>query len=226
MPSPFAKVMNRLVTMPMFVMAARLCPPDVEATLFALLMGLSNFGDDVGAYVGAAILQAFGGVTAPDFAHLPTFIATRTLMCVRRRIIGGAIVAIVARAAALRSPAAQTSVASCEGTRRCSPPPGRAPLDRGDPFSSVLSRYLLPIALVPIFVPRGSPSGEVEQSPLLSSPSSAAVERPSAPHPPRPRPVLEPSTGRFGATEEARSSTAVESHVAATTTAARGSDSG
>jgi hypothetical protein len=117
--------MNRLVTMPMFVMAARLCPPDVEATLFALLMGLSNFGDDVGAYVGAAILQAFGGVTAPDFPRLPAFIATRTLMFVRRRIIGGAIVAIVARAAAIRSPAARTSVVSCEGTRRC-PPPTRA----------------------------------------------------------------------------------------------------
>jgi len=37
-------VVARIANMPTFVLAAKVCPPDVEATLFALLMGLANFG--------------------------------------------------------------------------------------------------------------------------------------------------------------------------------------
>ena len=96
---------SMLLTMPMFAMAARLCPQNVEATLFALLMGLSNFGGTIGGYNGAALLHIFGGVTAPEFKHLPSFIFARTIM------------------------------------------------------------YLLPIALVPVFVPKGSPVDGLEDAP-------------------------------------------------------------
>ena len=65
--------------MPTFVLAAKCCPPDVEATLFALLMGLANFGAVIGLYNGVALLHLFGGVEAPEFRRLPSFIATRTL---------------------------------------------------------------------------------------------------------------------------------------------------
>ncbi|EGB07924.1 hypothetical protein AURANDRAFT_2498, partial [Aureococcus anophagefferens] len=50
-------VVSRLASMPMFVLAAKLCPANVEATLFALLMGLSNFGSVVGIYNGVALLH-------------------------------------------------------------------------------------------------------------------------------------------------------------------------
>ncbi|KAH8068784.1 BT1-like protein [Aureococcus anophagefferens] len=72
-------VVSRLASMPMFVLAAKLCPANVEATLFALLMGLSNFGSVVGIYNGVALLHLFGGVDAPEFPRLSAFVATRTL---------------------------------------------------------------------------------------------------------------------------------------------------
>ena len=42
--------------MPLMILAAKICPPGVEATLFSLLMGLSNFGGTVGYYVGQGML--------------------------------------------------------------------------------------------------------------------------------------------------------------------------
>ena len=72
-------IVSRVATMPMFVLAAKLCPPNVEATLFALLMGLSNFGSVIGIYNGVALLSLFGGVAQPRFHNLVPFIATRTL---------------------------------------------------------------------------------------------------------------------------------------------------
>lgn len=72
-------VIKKLHVMPLFVLAARLCPSEVEGTLFALLMGLSNFGSVMGLYNGAALLSMFGGVEAPEFRHLPAFVVVRTL---------------------------------------------------------------------------------------------------------------------------------------------------
>ena len=63
----FATVVARFQAMPMFVLAAKLCPPGVEATLFALNMGLSNFGGSVGGFLGKGLLDALGGVEAPGF---------------------------------------------------------------------------------------------------------------------------------------------------------------
>jgi hypothetical protein len=55
--------------MPVLVLAARLCPQGVEATLFATLMSILNGGAFVGSALGAG-LTAWLGVTSNDFTHL------------------------------------------------------------------------------------------------------------------------------------------------------------
>jgi hypothetical protein len=72
-------VFARLSAMPMFVLAARLCPPGIEATLFALTMGLSNFGGKMGSYLGIGLLDALGGVHAPQFENLRLLVVIRSL---------------------------------------------------------------------------------------------------------------------------------------------------
>ena len=47
------RVVHRLNTMPFLIFAAKLCPPSVEASMFALFMGLSNFGSAAGDYFGS-----------------------------------------------------------------------------------------------------------------------------------------------------------------------------
>eukprot|EP00929_Paragymnodinium_shiwhaense_P033364 TRINITY_DN18328_c0_g2_i2.p1 TRINITY_DN18328_c0_g2~~TRINITY_DN18328_c0_g2_i2.p1 ORF type:complete len:644 (+),score=110.22 TRINITY_DN18328_c0_g2_i2:60-1934(+) len=53
---------QRFVKMPMFVLASKVCPDNVEATLFALLMSLSNFGNGIGDLLGVAVLEFSGTV--------------------------------------------------------------------------------------------------------------------------------------------------------------------
>lgn len=59
--------------MPVLVLAARLCPEGVEATLFATLMSISNGGGLAGGLLGAGLTQIFG-VTKDNFDHLATLI--------------------------------------------------------------------------------------------------------------------------------------------------------
>ncbi|GBG33520.1 Folate-biopterin transporter 1, chloroplastic [Hondaea fermentalgiana] len=73
-------LISRLNTMPLFVLAAATCPPGVEATLFALNMGLSNFGVTLGRYHGVGLMWIFGGVTGPNFVNLDWFVLARSLM--------------------------------------------------------------------------------------------------------------------------------------------------
>uniref|UniRef100_A0A7S1QXS1 Uncharacterized protein n=1 Tax=Alexandrium catenella TaxID=2925 RepID=A0A7S1QXS1_ALECA len=51
--------MRRFFAMPMFILAAKVCPENVEATLFAMLMALSNFGGTVAEFIGVSMLEAF-----------------------------------------------------------------------------------------------------------------------------------------------------------------------
>jgi hypothetical protein len=53
-------IVNRLNSMPMFILSSRLCPEGCEATLFALFMALSNFGSDMAGCFGVGMLKAFG----------------------------------------------------------------------------------------------------------------------------------------------------------------------
>lgn len=52
-------LIRRILHMPTCILAAKLCPDGAEATIFALLMSLSNFGHDIAGYYGAALLVHF-----------------------------------------------------------------------------------------------------------------------------------------------------------------------
>ena len=66
-------VITRLNIMPFLIFAAKLCPPDVEGSMFALFMGLSNFGRAAGGYLGSSLLILLGGVDKPDYDQVICF---------------------------------------------------------------------------------------------------------------------------------------------------------
>lgn len=62
-------VMGQIAFMPVLVLAARLCPKGVEATLFALLMSVSNLGGFLSFQEGA-VLMHWLGITDTNFDKL------------------------------------------------------------------------------------------------------------------------------------------------------------
>ncbi|KAM3576371.1 hypothetical protein VYU27_001722 [Nannochloropsis oceanica] len=60
--------------MPTLVLAARLCPPGIEGTLFATLMSVFNGAGALGAELGAFLTSALG-VTENNFQNLGLLIA-------------------------------------------------------------------------------------------------------------------------------------------------------
>jgi folate/biopterin transporter len=62
-------VMGQIAYMPVLVLAARLCPPGVEATLFALLMSVTNLAGLL-SYEFGAVLMHWLGVTESNFDKL------------------------------------------------------------------------------------------------------------------------------------------------------------
>ncbi|GAA0173713.1 transporter [Lithospermum erythrorhizon] len=62
-------VLGQASFMPVLVLAARLCPEGMEATLFATLMSISNGGSVLGGLIGAGLTQVFG-VTKDRFDNL------------------------------------------------------------------------------------------------------------------------------------------------------------
>eukprot|EP00898_Chlorokybus_atmophyticus_P001084 jgi/Chlat1/1977/Chrsp158S02283 len=74
-----AEAVERIQTMPVLVLAARVCPANVEGTLFALLMSLSNFGEDTSEFFGAWLLRVLG-VSRADFSLLWLAVLIRSLM--------------------------------------------------------------------------------------------------------------------------------------------------
>jgi folate/biopterin transporter len=67
--SAIGSVVGWINTMPVLVLAARLCPSGMEATMYALIMSINNFGSVVGTLTGS-ILTDMLGVTAK---HLENF---------------------------------------------------------------------------------------------------------------------------------------------------------
>jgi folate/biopterin transporter len=59
-------VMGQIAYMPVLVLAARLCPPGVEATFFALLMSITNLGGLVSNELGAVLMHQLG-ITETNF---------------------------------------------------------------------------------------------------------------------------------------------------------------
>lgn len=62
-------VMGQIAYMPVLVLAARLCPPGVEATLFALLMSVTNLAGLLSYQFGALLMHWFG-ITQTNFDKL------------------------------------------------------------------------------------------------------------------------------------------------------------
>ncbi|MDJ0773824.1 MAG: folate/biopterin family MFS transporter, partial [Mastigocoleus sp. MO_167.B18] len=62
-------VMGQIAYMPVLILAARLCPPGIEATLFALLMSVSNMAGLVSHELGAVLTHLLG-VTETNFDNL------------------------------------------------------------------------------------------------------------------------------------------------------------
>lgn len=62
-------VMGQIAFMPVLVLSARLCPPGIEATLFALLMSIWNLSGLVSSELGA-ILTHWLGVSEDNFENL------------------------------------------------------------------------------------------------------------------------------------------------------------
>ena len=62
-------MLGQIAFMPTLVLAARLCPPGVEAVLFATLMSIWNGAGTVGTEIGA-VLTKYLGVTESNFDNL------------------------------------------------------------------------------------------------------------------------------------------------------------
>jgi len=62
-------LVGQFITMPMVVLGARLCPPGVEGSLYALLMSITNIGGVVSGEWGSLLTNMFG-VTGDNFSNL------------------------------------------------------------------------------------------------------------------------------------------------------------
>jgi len=62
-------VIGQIAYMPVLVLSARLCPPGVEATLFALLMSITNLAGLL-SHEGGAVLTHLLGITEHNFDNL------------------------------------------------------------------------------------------------------------------------------------------------------------
>jgi hypothetical protein len=75
--STLSSMMNRLLYIPMFVLAARVCPPGAEATLFAMFMSLINFGSSVAIYFGSFWVFVLG-ITDTNYDNFVYLIVIRS----------------------------------------------------------------------------------------------------------------------------------------------------
>lgn len=71
-------VMGQIAFMPVLVLAARLCPPGVEATLFALLMSVVNLAGLL-SYESGAVLMHWFGITENNFTNLALLVVITNL---------------------------------------------------------------------------------------------------------------------------------------------------
>eukprot|EP01037_Dinobryon_pediforme_P018734 gene18734-19038_t len=71
-------VLGQIAFMPTLALAAAVCPPGVEGTLFATLMSIYNASFTVGSELGAA-LTSFLGVTDSNFSQLSLLVAICSL---------------------------------------------------------------------------------------------------------------------------------------------------
>mmetsp|Transcript_46648 Transcript_46648/g.117307 ORF Transcript_46648/g.117307 Transcript_46648/m.117307 type:complete len:578 (+) Transcript_46648:43-1776(+) len=73
-----ANLVGRSFMMPLFVLSAKVCPDNLEATLFAVLMALFNLGTTVSTNFGAALTDLLG-IRQGNFDMLPHAVVVRSL---------------------------------------------------------------------------------------------------------------------------------------------------
>jgi hypothetical protein len=73
--SPMAR---RFYVMPLFILAAKVCPNGAEATVFSLLTALGNFGSSISVYSGSLVLSFFE-VSEENYDNLVTVILLKCL---------------------------------------------------------------------------------------------------------------------------------------------------
>lgn len=71
-------VMGQIAYMPVLVLAARLCPPGIEATFFALLMSVSNLAGLISYELGAGLMHLMG-ITENNFTNLALLVIITNL---------------------------------------------------------------------------------------------------------------------------------------------------
>lgn len=71
-------VMGEIAYMPLLVLAARLCPPGVEASLFALLMSVSNLAGILSNELGGGLMYLMG-ITESNFDNLALLVIITNL---------------------------------------------------------------------------------------------------------------------------------------------------
>jgi hypothetical protein len=91
-------VISRLTMQPFYVIAGRLCPPGVEASLYAAFMSVHNLGHAASGMFGAAILPFFG-VEKGAYQGLPALLLLRSAcmllpLVLMRPLLGGAVMAV------------------------------------------------------------------------------------------------------------------------------------
>lgn len=69
-------ILGEIAFLPTLVLAARLCPPGVEAVLFATLMSINNGAGTIGTEIGALLTKSLG-ITESNFDNL----ALLTIIC-------------------------------------------------------------------------------------------------------------------------------------------------
>ena len=71
-------VVARLKHMPSLVLCAKICPPGIEGTMFALLMSIYNFSWSVASF-GGSWLCSYLQISKTDFVGLTTAVTIRTI---------------------------------------------------------------------------------------------------------------------------------------------------
>jgi folate/biopterin transporter len=71
-------VLGQIAFMPILVLATKLCPPGVEAMLYATLMSINNLSGIVAGLLGS-VLTRFVGITEHNFSNLPLLIIITNL---------------------------------------------------------------------------------------------------------------------------------------------------
>lgn len=71
--------LGEINTMPLLVLACNICPKNIEGTLYAFLMSVSNFGTMM-ANQGGSVLSANLGITNSNFDNLAFFILISNLL--------------------------------------------------------------------------------------------------------------------------------------------------